>query len=95
MTYLILPLFIALIGGIIAVIIGYIIIKFYNKIDKNWFEFLFFVGLFFATALMMSTHFYIIYTGDTSYYLFNMYGYMLAYGFSSGCGYNHYILKIG
>jgi hypothetical protein len=95
MTYLILPLFIALIGGIIAVIIGYIIVKVYNKIYKNWFEYLFFIGLFFATALMMSTHFHIMYTGNITYYLPSMYSYMFSYGFSSGCGYNHYILKIG
>ena len=95
MIYLALPLFIAVIGGIIAVIIGYVIKKIYTKIDKNWFEYLFFVGLFFAAALMTSTHFNIIYTSDTTNYLINMYSYMIIYGFASGCGYNHYILKIG
>jgi hypothetical protein len=95
MFYLVLPLFIAVIGGIIAVVIGYIIKKIYKKIDKNWFEYLFFVGLFFATALMISSHLYIIYSGNTTNYLVNMYLYMIAYGFASGCGYNHYILIIG
>jgi len=95
MIYLVLPLFIAFIGGIIAVLIGYIIKKIYTKINKNWFEYLFFLGLFFAVALMISTHLYIIYSDDTTNYFFNMFCYMLAYGFASGCGFNHYILKIG
>ena len=95
MIYLVLPLFIAVIAWIVAVIIGYFIKKIYKEIDKNWFEYLFFVGLFFATALMLSSHLYIIYSGNTTSYLINMYSYMITYGFASGFGYNHYILKIG
>ena len=95
MIYLIIPLIIAVIGGMIAVLIGYFIKKTYTKIDKNWFEYLFFVGLFFAAALMTSTHFNIIYTGNTTNYLINMSSYMLIYGIASGCGYNHFILEIG
>jgi len=67
----------------------------YTNINKNWFEFLFFVGLFFATALMISSHLYIIYSGNIDNYYINMGSYMIIYGLATGCGFNHYILKIG
>lgn len=95
MIYLIFPLIISIIGWIIAILIGIILKKNYKKIDKNLFEYLFFLGLFFASALMISTHLYIIYSGDSTQYFINMCTYMFTYGLAAGCGYNHYIIKIG